>query len=336
MRSFKKIAIISLALTILTFQAAAKDAIFDSEDYSLYVQYNDTACPGDAVYVRMKITQNNRKNKISKEQFRATTAKLTLVNGDKVLRKSDFYEIPTVTSRSRSEITLLSGVPLSSWWTSESQANLKLTVSYNLYGETPLHFDLPFSIVNKEFVSETLYLNESNTTIKTDNSDKRMQQINKLNNLLATVNPSEVHQTTPFAFPTEIERRTSFFADRRIYKYTTGLSSTGLHYGIDFGAPEGTEVRSCAAGKVVMAETRISTGWSIVVEHLPGLYSLYYHLSKMEVHVGDEVEAGQLLGYSGNTGLSTAAHLHWEMRLNGEAVSPDFFLGNFAFEEIEE
>ena len=56
----------------------------------------------------------------------------------------------------------------------------------------------------------------------------------------------------------------------------------------------------------------------------------------MKVKVGDMVEEGQLIGLSGNTGLSTAPHLHWEMRLNGEAVSPDFFKGNFTFEDLPE
>ena len=334
-RIFRKIGVL-LTISFAVVNLFAKEAIFDSEDYSLYVEYNDTSAPGDAIFVRMKITQNNRKAKISKEQFRATTAKLTLKNPDKTLRKSDFYEIPAVSSRSRQEITLLAGIPLSSWWTPESQPNLTLTITYNLYGENSYHFDLPFSLIGKEFVSETLYLNESNTSIKTDNSDKRMQQINKLNALLGTFNPDAVYQTKPFVSPTTVERRTSFFADRRIYQYTSGHSSTGLHYGIDFGAPQGSEVTACAAGKVVMAETRISTGWSIVIEHLPGLYSLYYHLSEMKVKVGDMVEEGQLIGLSGNTGLSTAPHLHWEMRLNGEAVSPDFFKGNFTFEDLPE
>ena len=81
-----------------------------------------------------------------------------------------------------------------------------------------------------------------------------------------------------------------------------------------------------------MAENRISTGWSIVIEHLPGLYSLYYHLSEMEVKEGDFVKQGQLIGKSGSTGLATGPHLHWEMRLNGEAVRPEFFISNFAFE----
>ena len=63
----------------------------------------------------------------------------------------------------------------------------------------------------------------------------------------------------------------------------------------------------------------------MVIEHMPGLYSLYYHLDSMNVKVGDMVKAGDMVGLSGSTGLATGPHLHWEVRLNGEAVNPDFF-----------
>ena len=76
----------------------------------------------------------------------------------------------------------------------------------------------------------------------------------------------------------------------------------------------------------MLAESRISTGWSVVVEHLPGVYSLYYHLDSLAASEGEAVRAGTLIGRSGSTGLSTGPHLHWEFRVNGEAVSPDWFL----------
>ena len=121
---------------------------------------------------------------------------------------------------------------------------------------------------------------------------------------------------------------TSFFGDRRVYAYTGGGSSTSLHYGIDYGIPTGSEVTACGQGRVVMAENRISTGWSIVIEHLPGVYSLYYHMDSLTVEKGDMVKQGTLIGYSGATGLATGPHLHWEVRVNGNAVNPDFFVSD--------
>jgi murein DD-endopeptidase MepM/ murein hydrolase activator NlpD len=91
--------------------------------------------------------------------------------------------------------------------------------------------------------------------------------------------------------------------------------------------PTGTEVRACGPGKVVLAGFRIVTGNSVVLEHLPGVYSLYYHLDKIEVSEGSMVDAGTVLGLSGATGLATGPHLHWEIRVSGENTDPDAFLG---------
>jgi murein DD-endopeptidase MepM/ murein hydrolase activator NlpD len=139
-----------------------------------------------------------------------------------------------------------------------------------------------------------------------------------------------VYQQGAFSPPTTATRRTSFFGDRRVYAYSNGKSSTTEHYGIDYGVPTGTAVFACAAGKIVMAEDRISTGWSVVIEHLPGLYSLYYHMDSLAVKVNQIVKMGDEIGKSGATGLATGPHLHWEMRLHGNAVSPDFFTGDFS------
>ena len=135
----------------------------------------------------------------------------------------------------------------------------------------------------------------------------------------------------PFTLPVDSKRITSGFGDRRVFEYPDKKTSTSLHYGIDYGVPTGTPVHACAEGKVMLAENRISTGWSVVIEHLPGLYSLYYHMDSLGVQEGQYVKQGERLGLSGATGLATGPHLHWEVRLNMEAVNPEFFLTDFAF-----
>jgi len=74
-------------------------------------------------------------------------------------------------------------------------------------------------------------------------------------------------------------RETAGFADERRYIYYDGSSDSTLHGGIDLGAKEGSEVVACAGGRVAFAGPRIVTGNTIVLEHLPGLFSLYMHLS---------------------------------------------------------
>jgi murein DD-endopeptidase MepM/ murein hydrolase activator NlpD len=137
---------------------------------------------------------------------------------------------------------------------------------------------------------------------------------------------NELHHAGVFSPPVTSTRRTSFFGDRRIYKYSSGLSDTSIHAGVDFGVPTGTPVTSCGAGRIVLAAPRIVTGNSVVIEHLPGVYSLYYHLSAIEVKEGDMVETGTRIGLSGATGLATGPHLHWELRVNGENTDPDVWI----------
>jgi murein DD-endopeptidase MepM/ murein hydrolase activator NlpD len=77
-----------------------------------------------------------------------------------------------------------------------------------------------------------------------------------------------------------------------------------------------------APGKVVLAETLQVRGNVVIVDHGRGVMSGFWHLSQINVKSGDEVWAGQVVGLVGSTGLSTGAHLHWEMRVNGVPVDP--------------
>jgi murein DD-endopeptidase MepM/ murein hydrolase activator NlpD len=194
-----------------------------------------------------------------------------------------------------------------------------------------LEAESPLTIEPKEFVSETIDLNESNTAIKTDDSPERAAQIKKLNDILFSLDESAPRFAGPFRASLDSKRRTAFFGDRRTYRYHNGKKEKSLHYGVDFGVPVGTPVFASGDGLVVMAEKRISTGWTVVVEHFPGVFSLYYHLDALCASEGELVRAGTLIGRSGQSGLATGPHLHWEFRVGGEAVSPDFFVGRTLF-----
>lgn len=185
----------------------------------------------------------------------------------------------------------------------------------------------PISIQSATFRSETIALSAANATIKNDRSPKRLAQIDSLNAILLAADSSAPRFLGPFAAPVASRRRTAFFADRRIYRYPNGKREESTHWGIDFGVPIGTKVRAAGSGRVAMAESRISTGWTIVIEHAPGIYSLYYHLDALRAKTDDDVSVGDVIGLSGNSGLSTGAHLHWEFRVNGTAVCPDWFVG---------
>ncbi len=94
------------------------------------------------------------------------------------------------------------------------------------------------------------------------------------------------------------------------------------HGGADFASPSGTPVAAPNAGRVVLVEDLYFTGQTVVIDHGAGLQSLFAHLSRTDVHVGDEVEKGVTVGAVGATGRATGPHLHWTVRLNGARVDP--------------
>jgi murein DD-endopeptidase MepM/ murein hydrolase activator NlpD len=178
-------------------------------------------------------------------------------------------------------------------------------------------------IADRHFNAEEIALNQSNTDIRTKPDPEKTAQADELWAIIARTGNTVYHEGA-FVPPVPVNtRRTSYFGDRRVYVYTTGGRDTAIHAGVDYGVPTGTPVRSCARGKVVLAKFRISTGYSVILEHLPGVYSLYYHMSALNVAEGSIIDAGTVLGQSGATGLATGPHLHWEIRVSTENTDPD-------------
>jgi len=185
--------------------------------------------------------------------------------------------------------------------------------------------NLPFTIENRVFVAETIPLNQANTDLRTVPDPQKTLESNILWAIISRTG-KDIYSDGLFTPPVTSARRTSDYGDRRVYAYANGTSETSIHAGVDCGVPTGTPVTACAAGKVVLARERIVTGNTVILEHLPGLYSLYYHMDSIAVSEGAIVTAGTLLGLSGSTGLATGPHLHWEVRVSSENADPDAFL----------
>lgn len=98
------------------------------------------------------------------------------------------------------------------------------------------------------------------------------------------------------------------------------------HNGVDFGSGRNTEIYASANGKVVLAEFNRSFGNYIIVEHKDGTSSLYAHLESIQTTKGSKVKKGDLIGYTGSTGRSSGAHLHYEVRVSGIPVNPEGYL----------
>lgn len=101
------------------------------------------------------------------------------------------------------------------------------------------------------------------------------------------------------------------------------------HSGLDFAVPAGTPIKSPAAGKVILTGNYFFNGNTVFVDHGQGLISMFCHLSKIDVKVGDELARGAVLGKVGSTGRATGPHLHWNVSLNDARIDPSIFIGAF-------
>ena len=102
-----------------------------------------------------------------------------------------------------------------------------------------------------------------------------------------------------------------------------------FHPGMDFAAEQGTPIYATGDGVVETADANAQGyGNHVVLNHGFGYQTLYGHMSKIAVRVGKQIKRGELVGYVGSTGLSTAPHIHYEVIKNGEKVNPINFYFN--------
>ena len=122
---------------------------------------------------------------------------------------------------------------------------------------------------------------------------------------------------SPFVLPVSGDP-TSEFGSRRILN---GVPKAP-HPGIDLRAATGTPVAAAGGGVVALASDLYYSGGTVILDHGAGLFTVYAHLSKLEVNEGATVKAGDRLGLSGATGRVTGPHLHWGGRVGGEIFDP--------------
>ena len=112
------------------------------------------------------------------------------------------------------------------------------------------------------------------------------------------------------------------FADHRTYYYNGQAIDQQVHLGIDIASTRQAEIRAAATGVVVHADYLGIYGNMVLLDHGQGLFSLYSHLSQINVSVGDTAEAGAAIGRTGTSGMAGGDHLHFSMLVNGIFVTP--------------
>jgi len=110
-----------------------------------------------------------------------------------------------------------------------------------------------------------------------------------------------------------------------------------MHTGIDFAAPIGTPIYATADGKVEEVSVKFSGyGKMVVLDHGFGYKTRYAHMHDFAVRTGQNIKRGELIGYVGDTGVSTAPHLHYEVMLNGVLINPvHYFFNDLSPDEYE-
>jgi murein DD-endopeptidase MepM/ murein hydrolase activator NlpD len=211
----------------------------------------------------------------------------------------------------------LIGVPA---WGAEHDYTLTLSAAA---GQRSFLLLQPFTVTERKFFSERIPLTADLTTMATVPDTQKKEESRILAEVLSTAHLDALYEKGELVVPLPIGRRTSGFGDRRVYDYSDGTRGYSVHLGVDIASPTGTPVPASGRGRVVFADSRIMTGNTVVIEHLPGLFTLYYHMSSLAVRVGDMVEKGQVIGEIGMTGFATGPHLHWELQCAGVAVDPD-------------
>lgn len=104
------------------------------------------------------------------------------------------------------------------------------------------------------------------------------------------------------------------------------LGYSRMHNGVDMSAGHGQAIKAGGSGRVILASVYGGYGNTIIIDHGGGMTTLYAHQSSFAVSYGDQVDAGQVIGYVGSTGLSTGPHLHFEVRILGSPVNPANYL----------
>ncbi len=151
-----------------------------------------------------------------------------------------------------------------------------------------------------------------------DGDDAQFQQLFAKWEEPTSVGPAKLRVAVPSRMPLEDTRLTSDFGMRT----HPVLGGRRNHKGVDLSAPSGTPIYATADGFVSKAEWYSSYGNYVSIEHGAELQTRYAHMSRIAVAPGTRVKKGEIIGYVGSTGRSTGPHLHYEVRIGGEAVNP--------------
>lgn len=144
--------------------------------------------------------------------------------------------------------------------------------------------------------------------------------------LAASLGRMDAMERALAAIPTSMPAAVVMLSSGFGYRSDPFTGAGAMHAGLDFKGPIGTPILAAADGKVTYAGRHGGYGNCVEITHANGLVTRYAHLSAIDVSLGEQVRRGVEIARMGSTGRSTGSHLHFEVRLNGQAINPRKFL----------
>ncbi len=185
---------------------------------------------------------------------------------------------------------------------------------------TQKSFDAPFQVRDKKYRLQRLNIHNKNKVNPNKKSTQRIVRELAVQKRLKT-QFSERQAALDFIQPIR-GRNSGRFGLRR----TINGQKRNPHSGMDIAAPTGTPVKATANGQVIHTDNFFFSGNVVYVDHGSGIISMYAHLNQINVHSGQWLRQGDILGHVGSTGRATGPHLHWSVYLNGQAIDPSLFI----------
>ena len=177
--------------------------------------------------------------------------------------------------------------------------------------------ELIIEVEPKKYPTTELKVEEKYVQLSKPDLARALREDKEIKSIYAKITPEALWDKS-FTVPIPGETAGTNFGHRRIFNG----EPRAPHAGADLHAQTGTPIHAANGGRVVLAKNLFFTGNTVILDHGLGIYSLYAHLSRIDVKVGAMVFNDDLLGLSGATGRVTGPHLHWGMMVQGARVDP--------------